>query len=256
MSYVDSISLWVIGIVLVATFSVIIELGYQLGSRVVVERGLSKHPVESAVCNSLLGLMAFMMAFTFGASVTRCSKLRDLALADANVAGRLSLVTDTLPEVEGNRSRELVKEYVEIRSSAIRGQDPQKIKEMLGRSLEIQKELWQIGNEIRREAGGAAVRLYTSEVLKLIENDTSRQTTAFYNRLPAMIWIILGFLAMLAFMVLGLSSGLHGQRSRLVATVFIVAYAFVFVLIVDLDRPMHSLFTMQDPATHILEKLF
>ena len=257
MAQFDSIPLWVIVLGLVVGLSVVSERGDHLGKRVAKERGLSKHPGEPAVCGALLGLMAFMMAFTFGAAVTRYAKTRALAIADANVAGSLSLVADTLPETHGPSVRKLVREYVEIRAAAVRDQDLEKSKVALARSTEIQRELWQIGNEVRGISEGVSPRLYTNAVLKLIENDTARQTTALYSRLPGIVWIMLGFLAVLANGVLGLSAGLHGRRSRLVATVFIVAYAFVFVLIVDLDRPIRSLFRQGDPAAaHILERMF
>lgn len=256
MTTIDSIPLWVIGTAVVAALSIAIEFGYQLGSRVVIERGLSKHPVESAVCGSLLGLMAFMTAFTFGATVTRCTKIRSLVIDDANIAGSLALATDILPAAQRTRAKSLVREYVEIRSSAVHDKDPKKLAAAIARSAEIQQELWQIGNEVRRDSPDLSIRFYTSGVMKLIENDTARQTTAMYNRLPTIIWTILGFLALLATSVLGLSSGLHGRRSRLVATLFIVAYAFVFVLIVDLDRPIRSLFSQQDAAAaHVLEQM-
>ena len=71
-----------------------------------------------------------------------------------------------------------------------------------------------------------------------------------------MIWYTLAGLTMLTTGLLGMNSGLHGRRSRLVATIFIVAYSLVLLLIVDLDRPFRSLFKSEDAnAERALEDL-
>ena len=244
LSAVDSIPLWLIGVILIAVLSAAIELGYQLGTRVASEKGLSKHPVEAAVSTALLGLLTFMTAFTFNAAVSRYAKLRNLGINDANLAQSLFLLTDFLQEEDIPKAKSLVREYVEVRAKAINEQDSEQIQSAIARSSAIQQELWQIGAKDQT----SPVRIYSRSLTKLIENDATRQATALVNRLPGTIWFSLGTLAVLSMALLGLSSGLHGRRSRLVASVFITAYALVFVLIVDLDRPFRALFKLGDPA--------
>ena len=244
MSAVDSISLWFIGLGLIAVLSVAIEMGYQLGTRLASEKGLSKHPVEAAVSTALLGLMTFMTAFTFNAAVSRFVNVRSLGIIDANLAQTLFLQADFLHEEDISNAKSLIREYLEVRVRAINKQDSQQLESAIARSRTIQEELWQIGAKERN----TPARLYIASLTELIENDATRQATALSNRLPATIWFSLGSLAALSMALLGLSSGLHGRRSRLVASVFITAYAVVFVLIVDLDRPFRSLFKLGDPA--------
>lgn len=240
----DSIPLWLIAVMIIVILSVVIELGFQLGKRIAREKGLSKHPVEAAVCTALLGLLTFMTAFTFNAAVSRYVKLRSLGTADANLAHGLYLTAAYLKEGEVSKAKSLIREYVEVRSQAVINQDPEQIKTAIARSSDIQQELWEMGVK----DGSPQVRLYVVALTKLIENDATRQTAALVNRLPGIIWISLGSLSAMAMALLGLSAGLHGRRSRLVVTVFIGAYSLVMILIVDLDRPMRTFFKMGDPA--------
>lgn len=240
----DSIPLWLIAVMLVVVLSVVIELGFQLGKRIASEKGLSKHPVEAAISTALLGLLTFRTAFTFNTAVSRYVKLRSLGIADANLAQSLYLTADYLQEEEVPKAKSLIREYLEVRSKAIIKQDSEQIQAAITRSSDIQQVLWRIGVK----DGSPQVRLYSIALTKLIENDATRQTTALANRLPVIIWFSLGSLSALSMVLLGMSSGLHGRRSRLVATVFIAAYSLVIVLIVDLDRPLRTLFKMGDPA--------
>jgi hypothetical protein len=108
----------------------------------------------------------------------------------------------------------------------------------------------------RPDQENARTNPFVGALEEVIETDANRQATALTNRMPNAIWITLGVLAILATALLGLSSGLHGRRSRIVATVFILSYAAVFLLIVDLDRPFHSIFKLGDPAAErVLQRM-
>lgn len=257
MPAIDSLPPLVLLICLVAVFSVVIELGYQGGLRIRSEEGgLSKHPVEASVTAAILSLLAFLLAFSFGASASRYMKLRSLALNDANIVGTLYLRCDLLPGEMIPVAKPLVREYLQIRNDAISKRDPEEVAAAIQRSQEIQKALWKIGVKARIEGNSTAVNLFISTLNDLIDNDTTRQSSAYSNRMPPMLWISLSFLGVLATSMLGVSSGLHGRRSRLATTALIVAFSLVTVLIVDLDRPFRMLFYKADmTAQRVLESM-
>lgn len=232
------------GLLLVAVLSLIIELGYRFGLKLsgkAGERGLSKHPMEASVTTALIGLMAFILGFSFSMASKRYSDLRALALADANHASTLMLRADLLPEEEGARARELIREYVEMRQRAVDQGDAEHLGEALKRSTEIQQELWEPAVKLRKETGDASLNLYLTTLNQLIDNDAARRAKAFSNRFPDILWFTLFFLVTLVTTMIGVNSGLHGRRSRLAGTALIVAFSLVIVLIVDLDRPSRSL---------------
>mgnify|MGYP007101533700 CR=1 FL=1 len=247
-STIDSIPIWAVGLGLFVMLSISIEVGFQLGRRIAVDQGLSKHPVEAAVSTALLGLMAFMTAFTFNSAMTRHAELRHLGTVDAKLAQKLHNLSDLLPVDNASASKGLIREYLQSRSAAIERQNADELNAVIVRSREIQDDLWAIASSERVRGMKNATPHYINGLTALIENDTARQAAALSNRLPAVILYALGSLAVLAVGLLGLSSGLHGRRSRLVATVFIAAYSMIFVLIVDLDRPLRSLFKLGDPV--------
>ena len=241
MSVFDSIHPVGVGLIIVAVLSIIIELGYQVGKRIGGGEGLSKHPVEASVTTAILGLMAFMLGFSFATAASRSASRRNLVLVDSNVASTLYLRSDFLLPDQVEPARDLIREYVRLRAGITRMGSIEEVVPTLERSAEIQKELWTLAVRARSESSSVAVNLFVTSVNELIDTDAKRQAMAIVNRFPASLWYTLGFLGALSTTMLGLSSGLHGRRSRLATSALIVAISVVAVLIIDLDRPFRAL---------------
>lgn len=243
MNPLDSIPLWLLALLMIGVLSIIIELGFQAGKRIASEKGLSKHPVEASVSTAMLGLLAFMLAFTFGAAVSRSKESRQLAVADLNNTVTLYRLADLMKSPENQEEfRALTEEYKEIRSAAIQRKDLGQLAKAMNRSREIQDRLW----DLTLNDGDSPHPELVKNLLKFVETDSARRATGLHQRLPMTIWYTLGGLTALTTGLLGMNSGLHGRRSRLVATLFIVAYSIVLLLIVDLDRPFRTLFESAD----------
>jgi len=256
MSGLDHIPLPIMGLCLLLGLSLIIELGYQLGKRIAAEPGMSNHPVEASVIRALLGLMAFMLAFTFGGAASRYVNSRNLAVTDANQIGSLHRMADYLPQANREKARSKVREYLQVRIDAINSQNTEDLQAGIQRSAEIQDELWAMAVTNRPDQDSVRTNPFVAALVDVIDTDATRQATALANRMPNAIWITLGLLAILATALLGMSSGLHGRRSSIVASVFILSYSAVFLLIVDLDRPFHSIFKLSDPAAErVLQRM-
>ncbi len=247
---IDSIPPVLLGLGIILTLSVIIELGYRAGKRIgSAEPGLSRHPVEASVTTAILGLMAFMLGFSFASAANRFSNRRDLTLADANTAGTLYLRADFLPADQIEQTRHLIREYVQVRAGAGKQRTMEAIFDALERSSVIQKELWAIAVAARQQSDNVSLNLFIASLNELIDTDAKRQAMALTNRFPAVFWGTLAFLGVLSTTMLGISSGLHGRRSRLASTALIVSFSVVTILIVDLDRPIRSLFKLPDVVT-------
>lgn len=247
----DSIPAPVLGLGIVLILSIVIEIGFQIGKRITREEGLAKHPLEASVTTAILSLLAFLLAFSFGVAGTRFAKTRSLSIKESNLVGTLYMRADLLQEADIPVAKKLINEYLKVRLNGIEKSTVSNMKplrEALDRSEEIQAELWTMAAKARMEDNNTAVNLYITALNELINNDLERQSTAFANRLPRPVWYSLGFLGVLSTTMLGLSSGLHGRRSRLATTALIVAFSSVTILVVDLDRPIKSLFHRDDPA--------
>ena len=242
MQSLDAIPLPLLLIGIIALLSVIIEIGYQLGKRIGGEQGLSKHPVEASVTTAVLSLMAFMLGFSFATAASRYSSRRALILEEANATGTAYLRADLLPASQIEPARTLIREYVQLRSEASSKRNLEELAPTLKKSTELQDQLWQVAVKSRAESTSSSINLFIASVNTLIDVDAKRRMVGLVKRFPTALWVTLAFLGGLATTMLGISSGLHGRRSRLATTALIVAFSVVFVLIVDIDRPFRALF--------------
>lgn len=76
----------------------------------------------------------------------------------------------------------------------------------------------------------------------MINAHDQRLQTVLFNRVSPIIWFTLFGMAVLCMAVLGCQAGLTGTRSSFASCTRAVLFAFVMILITDLDRPRMSLF--------------
>ena len=256
IQHLDHVSPWVIGVAFIVILSVVIEAAYRLTLKLRGDRGLEKHPVEASVTGTITGLLAFMLAFTFGSSVSRYSDVRNLSLADTIAIENAFIRADFLTDADRAKVRQLLLDYHRLRVNAIASGDPSQMQPALQRSGEIQRELWNLAVRVRTENDNSIINQFVSSVSELANANTRRAHKALVTRLPPVLWVCLLFLATLASLLLGMSAGFHGRRSRFAATAMVIGFCSVFVLIIDLDRPVRSLFQMTDnTAQTLLERM-
>jgi hypothetical protein len=246
MSSFDSVSPILVGVCIVVLLSVFVEIGYRVGRRIGSENGLSKHPVEASASTAILGLLAFTLCFSFSISVGRSAKRKEIILHDVNTAGTLYRRADFLPSEMVQPARDLIGEYLNIRADAPKDTTPERIASVIERSAQVQMELWAIAVQARSKSDNASLNLFITTLNELFDADAKRKAIVFVNRLPSALWYTLAFLGTLSTVMLGLSSGLHGRRSRLATTALIISFTVVVVLIVDIDRPVRALFKSKD----------
>jgi hypothetical protein len=256
IKHLDHVSPWLIGLALVALLSVVIEAGFRLARKLRNNRGIEKHPVETSVTGTITGLLAFMLAFTFGGSVSRYSDVRSLALADTIAIENAFIRTDFLADAERVEARQLLIEYHQLRLNAIATRDQSQINQAMQGSVEMHQKLWNIAVRARTRDDSSILNQFVSSVGELSNAHTRRVHKALVTRLPPVLWGCLLFLAALASFLLGMSSGFHGRRSRFAATAMLIGFCSVIVLIIDLDRPVRSLFQITDnTAQALLERM-
>jgi len=72
------------------------------------------------------------------------------------------------------------------------------------------------------------------------------------NRIPNIIWIALYLCALLSMLVVGYQAGLVGRRSPIATVSLVLVFSGIMMLITDLDRPLMSLFHMDN---HIMVEI-
>ena len=131
----------------------------------------------------------------------------------------------------------------------VRQKDQEEIVKALDCAEEVHLALWAIVLEVRSEAGSGDIAQNSggdlnSAVLGLMDLHTLRVQAALKNRIPPVIWFTLYFTAVMAMIVVGYQAGLTEKRSPVATFSLALSFSAVMILIMDLDRPLQSFFTL------------
>lgn len=239
----DVLPLWALLVVIVLVVLLAIEGGYRLGmSRPQEEE--KDTPVGEMVA-ATLGLLAFLLAFTFGLAASRYDTRRQLLLDEANAIGTTYLRSQMLPEA-GRDTRVLLRQYVDTRLEAARtGNIPRAIQ----RSEMLQGQLWERVVPIAaKHPDSIVVGLYIQSLNDVIDLHAKRLTASVRNRIPLAIWIALYSATVLSFAALGYHAGLARARRSPAILPVALTFALVIGLIADLDRPREGTLTVDQQA--------
>lgn len=236
LAFIESVPLLVLLVFTVALVLGFAELGHRYGAYRRKRNELEKTEPVNAMAGTMLGLLAFLLAFTFGLAATRFSARQDLVTKEANAVGTCYLRTDLLPEAQRETAQRLLREYVEVRlawaASESRGEERH--------SQQIHEKLWTIAAEFGRANGGSeSPSLFVESLNEVI--DVHEERVLARSHIPVTIWVALYVLSALAFATMGYYGGLHVSARSPVLAATALAFAIVIVLIADLDRPMDGL---------------
>ena len=210
--------------------------GYWLGSnRRRRAESQPEGPIGSVV-GAMLGLLAFMLAFTFGMAASRFDARKQLLLDDVNVIQTAVRRSELLPEPHRSESRALLDRYVDLRVEIAR--DPSRIPAAVAEAESLQNRLWfhavaLAGKDMNSDIGA----LYAEALNDLMTVHTSRATVALQYRIPPGIWTVLILLAAMCMTAVGFQFGIAGRNSLLINLSLAVALSAVITLIAQLDRP-------------------
>ena len=240
ISRVDVFPLWSVLLIVVLLINLSIELGYFIG-----RRDRQKHEEEarklniSTVVGASLGLLAFILAFTFGATTSRFDDRKSHAIAEVNAIGTTYLRTEMLPEAAGERSRTLLRDYTTDRFGALMSLDVEAMIAHRSTAERIQAQLWAIAMEqVSAVPQPTPILSYAAALNELIDVHQQRFTVGAQHRMPPIFWSALFILTILTMVLGGYDSGVSGAPRRSFVNLSItLAFATVLILVVGLDRP-------------------
>src|SRR5215831_9198953 len=121
-----------------------IEAGYWLGRRAHRRSPSEKESSISSIEGSVLALLAFILAFTFGIASNRFDSRRDLVRTEANDIRTVWYRSDFLPEPDRSKTHELLRQYVAARASAFQSAEAERVESVVDEAERIQGSLWAI----------------------------------------------------------------------------------------------------------------
>lgn len=161
---------------------------------------------------------------------------------------------DMMVEPERTQVKELLRDYVELRSVGRLGEIKaieQNLAEALQISEQIQKELWLLavqagGHNSKNPTAAERNGMLMTSVIALTDIHYTRLHAAVMNRIPLTIWMTLYLMAVLSMVIMGYQAGLTDKRSPVATITLAIAFSAVIILITDLDRPVMSFFEINN----------
>ena len=245
MTLFDAIPLWLVFAITVGLILLAVEGAYWVG---IVRARRSEHEREApidAMVGATLGLLAFMLAFTFGMATARHDTRKKLVVDEAVSIRSADLRAQLLPEPHRSEIRALLREYVDIRSTP---QPPDQLQQAIAHSEQLQDLLWARTASLDPEVSGAVLGPLAAALIEVNELHMRRLDAGLHDRIPGTIWTALYCLAVLAMAMMGYRAGIAGRRSMVATLALVLAFSAVIVLIVDLDRPWESLTKVSQQA--------
>jgi len=241
----DAIPMWVVFAATIIIVMVANEVGYRLGRVSHRHSDDEKESPVSAIAGSILGLTAFMLAFTFGIVTDRYDARKALVRDEANAIGTAYLRSDFLPEPDRSEAANLFRKYVDDRLGAAQAFDLDHVHRMLIESDRIQRQLWQMAVvNARKDMNSDVAALYIESLNAVIDLHATRVAVGLHARVPAGLWLVLGILVILGCTGVGYQTAIAGSRRSRAMPIMAFAFAIVIVLITSLDRPGSGFITV------------
>jgi CDP-diglyceride synthetase len=242
----DSIPLWVVLLATIAVVLFAIQSGIRLGKRRQA-RGGGKLEVSGAMVGATMGLLAFMLAFTFNGAAARHETRKTLVIEEANAIETTWLRAGFLPEQSRTTMRGLLRTYVGVRVNVALGQI--ELAEGLHQTESLQDRMWAVAVEgVGREPGSIALGLFVQSLNEVIDLHTMRLTVAIRNRVPGTVWVALYALMVIGMIMMGTQIGQAETRHFTFELALAVSFSLVLLMIADLDRPQQGFVRVSQQA--------
>jgi hypothetical protein len=114
----DGFSLWGIFAILMAIILVFSQLGFLIAKHLEKSRSGTVKVRTGPVVSATLGLLAFMLAITFGTVTSRDNERKHLVLDEANAIGTAYLRADLLPDADREAVQRILNHYLTLRVAA------------------------------------------------------------------------------------------------------------------------------------------
>ena len=247
MILLDQFPVWAVYLGTVIAVLIAAEIGFRLGLWLQRRDPEAKAPVSGTVIGGMLGLMAFLLAFSIGIVINQHNGRKSMIVTEANAVGTAYLRADFLDEPDRTSTRDLLREYVEVRLAAVA--EPARLRESATkRSEEIHTELWSIvENNVRQGRESDIMGLFVESINEVIDVHSLR-LAAIDLRLPRLLGIVTYAATLLSFLLVGIANSADQKRDFLAVLLFALAYVAVLILLVDLDRPQQGLITVSQTA--------
>lgn len=220
---------WILFIAAALLVMVSIEAGHRLGKSAHQRSEEEKESPVSAMAGAMLGLTAFILAFTFNIVSNRYDQRLELVREDTSAIRTAYLRSDFFPnEQERIDAKKLFKEYLDLRLEFSKAMSLEKeaIDNLMTRSQQIQTRLWDMAVvNARRDMDSDVAALYIESLNEVSRINGLRIALGLQLRLPNPIWLILCSMTILAMVGVGYQTGIAGSKRTLAGPILAISFA-------------------------------
>lgn len=184
---------------------------------------------------SMLGLLSFILAFTFSISATRFDNRKAALLDQINAIDTANLRADFLQEPLKSEVKGLLYEYVCLLAEL--AEDEYSVDEINAKSDAIQAKLWEKVTAGKDTTSPPALIPFVANSLNTVfDVHTHRYIIGEKYRIQPTIWGFFYFMISFSIIGVGYSTGLSKGISPFLALILTLTFAAVIYLIADLDN--------------------
>ncbi len=189
----------------------------------------------NTLVGATLGLLAFIMAFTFGLSSSRFEDRKQFLLDEMNTIETAWLRADLMEKPYAEKFKKELVDYVEVRIWLNEHRD--QFKTAIKKSEKIQNNIWSLILEMNnQDIGSPPVNvLFISSVNDMFDMQTKRISKASIDRIPDQLWIALLALTLISMFEVGYLIGKSRKTNWILILALSISFSAIIMLIVDLD---------------------
>jgi hypothetical protein len=156
-----------------------VEAGFRLAKHRSHRELHEKEGSTGAMVGATLGLLAFLLAFTFGLAASRFDARKAFVVDEANAIGTTYQRAALLSEPQRSQIRGLLREYVSVRLQLVH---PERVERSLRRSDELHASLWSQAVAAVEHDHGPLIALFIGSLNEMMDLHTKRLELGMRNR--------------------------------------------------------------------------
>ena len=182
-----------------------------------------------------LTLLALIIGFTFSMAIDRHDQREVLEEAEANAIGTEYLRADLLPSSSSDKTKTLLKEYLDQRILFYSKQPHEMIVKIQKSTDDLQDALWkEVLPHVRAQQ--TPVMALVASGMNDVLNSQGYVQAAWWNRIPNTAWILMGSIAICANLLVGFGAR-NFKKNIGLFMIFPLVISVSFFLIADIDSP-------------------
>jgi hypothetical protein len=212
------------------------ELGYLLGRHRAARMEKADEGI-GVVTGTILGLLAFVLAFNLSIATTRHSERRLTSLEEANAIGTSWLQARAIASPQAAAIARILEDYAAERIVFVHAdRNSPAIAESVARTAAMQTEIWGHVTALVREDPGPVATSLMNAVNHTFDMTAAMRFAMAYAIPPQLIWLLLA-LSSIGMGVLGYQFGLTGRHHRVPSLLASGLWTVVVVEIFDIGSP-------------------